>query len=88
MRFLSLVRSTTDKSIAWINQIVMIIIFYFKVLFSIVAGEKRLLLNDPDVIAHRLESLEQKVLTLEADLGTEKQTVQQMSAKIQELSGK
>ena len=48
--------------------------------FSI-QGEKRILLNDPDVIAERLNRIEQKVTILETDNLQQKQTVTNLKAE-------
>ena len=48
--------------------------------FSI-QGEKRILLNDPDVVAERLNRIEQKVTILETDNLQQKQTVTNLKAE-------
>jgi hypothetical protein len=45
-------------------------------------GEKRILLNDPDVVAERLNRIEQKVIMLEKENLQQKQTITKLETEL------
>lgn len=60
----------SKMDISFIFCLALILCFTFSI-----QGEKRIILNDPDVVAERLNRIEQKVTTLETDNLQQKQTV-------------
>ena len=67
----------SKMDISFIYDAALLLCFTFSI-----QGEKRILLNDPDVVAERLNRIEQKVTVLETENLQQKQTITKLEAEL------